>query len=725
MLPSVRFIPGSCHPHHIRPLLKSVRGCFLLFFCCLSTICHAAGVTVVWDPSSDPNVAGYEIHYGSASGNYVYSADVGQTTSFAFSNVQQDESYYVAALAYDIYGNKSDFSQELAFSAIFASTDGNGTISPSDVVIAVHNSSQTFTISPNPNYRLADVMVDGVSVGPVASYTLNDVAASHHIMASFEPFTTWYVDQSAPYSGDGRSWLSPLQTIQEALDSAKDGDEIWVAGGREYQLAQPLEISRDIKLYGGFEGNETNRDQRNWDSHKTTINAAGRGQCFIVAANASIDGFSMVNGNGNYGAGVFVTSGEVSILNCRFYHNIASLGGAIYLLEGVVSLANCEFQGNGADYGAAIYSDSKMVVANCTFAQNTAAIGGGAFATGSSGDVSVKNSILWKDAPQEIDLAGGSLHVEYSVVHGGYEGQGNVTADPAFVNLDGGDLRVLASSPCVDAGSQQVSQSLSTLRELSEDLSCSRRIVDGDADGVAVVDMGAYEQTTAKADAIAVYRNYSATFFAKNSLASGFADMIFAFGVADDEPVVGDWNGDGTDTLGLFRNGVFLLSNDSAGGYADSYFTFGTAGDQPIAGDWNGDGIDTVGVYRDGAFFLTNSNGSGCAAVVFSFGLPGDIAIAGDWDGDGVDSIGVFRPSTGAFYLRNANSSGYADIVLAYGLTYDVPVVGDWDGDGRDTIGIYRDGVFMLSNSNTTGFAEHVIHFGQATDTPLGGKWTD
>jgi len=48
---------------------------------------------------------------------------------------------------------------------------------------------QVFIITPDPCYRIADVMVDGTSVGPVSSYTFEDVAANHRIEASFEKLT--------------------------------------------------------------------------------------------------------------------------------------------------------------------------------------------------------------------------------------------------------------------------------------------------------------------------------------------------------------------------------------------------------------------------------------------------------------------------------------------------------------------------------------------------------
>jgi len=65
-----------------------------------------------------------------------------------------------------------------------------------------------------------------------------------------------------------------------------------------------------------------------------------------------------------------------------------------------------------------------------------------------------------------------------------------------------------------------------------------------------------------------------------------------------------------------------------------------------VVGDWNGDGIDTPGIFRDGEWFLRNENSGGIAQINLEFGNPGDIPFAGDWNGDGTDSIGVFRPSS-------------------------------------------------------------------------------
>jgi hypothetical protein len=68
-------------------------------------------------------------------------------------------------------------------------------------------------------------------------------------------------------------------------------------------------------------------------------------------------------------------------------------------------------------------------------------------------------------------------------------------------------------------------------------------------------------------------------------------------------------------------------------GFADFALNYGIPGDQPVTGDWDADGVDTIGVYRNGVFMLRNSNTVGFADIVFGLGNPGDMPIAGDWDG--------------------------------------------------------------------------------------------
>ncbi|MBI1765134.1 MAG: SBBP repeat-containing protein [Acidobacteria bacterium] len=253
------------------------------------------------------------------------------------------------------------------------------------------------------------------------------------------------------------------------------------------------------------------------------------------------------------------------------------------------------------------------------------------------------------------------------------------------------------------------------------------------------LDAFAAKITFALPETIGVFVTGAAAFNLRNSLTAGPADISAFFGVPTDKPIVGDWNGDGIKTIGLFRDGTFFLHNrNESTGTPDLQFTFGQAGDIPIVGDWNGDGVDTIGVYRRASsahfaslFLLRNSNSSGTADVTVSFGGFNDLPLAGDWNGDGIDTIGTFRNPVGTatsatFLLRNSNSAGTADITVSFGALGDLPITGDWDGNLTDTIGVFRDGVFTIRKFNNTSAASSnqlTIGFGGSGDKPLAGDW--
>jgi hypothetical protein len=147
--------------------------------------------------------------------------------------------------------------------------------------------------------------------------------------------------------------------------------------------------------------------------------------------------------------------------------------------------------------------------------------------------------------------------------------------------------------------------------------------------------------------------------------------------------------------------------------------TFGLASDFLVVGDWDGNGTTTVGVWGMGTFYLRNENTPGPAHVVVTFGLNVDQPVVGDWNGDGATSIGVYRPALSlggiAFYWRDTNTTGPADGVQAIGGEADSAIAGDWDGNGTDTIGLRRQWDFYLADSNSTSTASTVFGYGDLT----------
>ena len=212
------------------------------------------------------------------------------------------------------------------------------------------------------------------------------------------------------------------------------------------------------------------------------------------------------------------------------------------------------------------------------------------------------------------------------------------------------------------------------------------------------------------ADRVGVWRPDTARFYldVDGSLTwnSGIDVVTASFGVATDRPVAGDWAGDGTDEIGVWRpsTGRFYLDMDGSltwtSGVDVITASFGVATDRPVAGDWNGDGTDEIGVWRPstGRFYLDMDGSrtwtSGIDVITASFGVATDRPVVGDWAGDGTDEIGVWRPSTGRFYLDMDGSrtwtSGIDVITASFGVATDRPVAGDWNDDGIDEIGVWR-----------------------------------
>ncbi|MFN8420956.1 MAG: DUF2341 domain-containing protein [Anaerolineae bacterium] len=257
-----------------------------------------------------------------------------------------------------------------------------------------------------------------------------------------------------------------------------------------------------------------------------------------------------------------------------------------------------------------------------------------------------------------------------------------------------------------------------------------------------------YTYVANRPDTIGIYRPSTNTFYLRNSNSTGIADItvsLVSLGMDPttyrDVPVVGDWNGDGIDTVGFYRRGrasdgagagLFVLSDSNTTPRADYSFVLGNPSDTPMVGDWDGDGRDSVGVFRpsNGLIYLKNNMTTGFADFTMVLGNPGDVGIAGDWNNDGKDSPGVYRPGASPqFYLTNqtCNCIVASDYNVVFGNPGDQPFTGDWDGDGRAGLGIYRtsNGITYLRNDpTTTGFSDFNFVYGVNGDYAFGGVWS-
>lgn len=84
----------------------------LLIISLITSNAFSGDVSLEWDPSIEPCVASYKMYYGTSSGDYTYTVDVGNYTTCTISGLEEGNIYYFAVTAYDLFGNESDHSNE-------------------------------------------------------------------------------------------------------------------------------------------------------------------------------------------------------------------------------------------------------------------------------------------------------------------------------------------------------------------------------------------------------------------------------------------------------------------------------------------------------------------------------------------------------------------------------------------------------------------------------------
>jgi predicted outer membrane repeat protein len=340
-----------------------------------------------------------------------------------------------------------------------------------------------------------------------------------------------YVKPNAS-SSSCSSW-SDACTLQTALQSAKGGDEIWVAAGTHKPTSTDdrtatFRLKGEVSVYGGFVGNETSRNERNWIDNLTIL-SGDIGATEVLTDNvnhvltfsetdstAVLDGFIITGGNANgayphHGGGGMWNAGDPELINITFIGNSASrFGGGMYSEGGSPTLVNVVFSGNYASwYGGGLYNwKGSPTLTNVTFSKNWVDGGGGGMYHWSRRPARVTNGVFWGNTA----LSGSQIHsqdspgpviVRYSLLEGGgYEGPGNLLINPKLADADGpddipgtldDDLRLCSSSPAIDAGENNA-----VPENVATDLAGNPRFIDHPREDTGngrapIVDMGAYE----------------------------------------------------------------------------------------------------------------------------------------------------------------------------------------------------------------------------------------
>ncbi len=228
----------------------------------------------------------------------------------------------------------------------------------------------------------------------------------------------------------------------------------------------------------------------------TTSSFAGGG-LYLENGSPALSDLTFDNNYAYNGGGLFIRNCSPSLTRLTFRANVAqSAGGGLYNANGsATTLTNAIFTGNQAYAGAGVYnSASAPKLFNVSFAGNTSA-NGAALRNQSKSYPVLKNAIIWGNSGVAIlDQDSYAIYttVSNSIIQGGYPGA--INADPLFVDADGLDniygsaddnLRLQFSSPAIETGTNTVCP--------ATDLDGLPRPSDGNADGPATCDMGAYE----------------------------------------------------------------------------------------------------------------------------------------------------------------------------------------------------------------------------------------
>ena len=200
-----------------------------------------------------------------------------------------------------------------------------------------------------------------------------------------------HLSPSGSDKNDGLSWQTAKRTLQQAVLIAAPADTILLKSG-SYKVSGEIEISKDIKIIGGFDGTEDGLAPLGKPS---SISGKGKNRIFCIkgaAFEAENITFQKGSAKGGAGGAILLENAQAEFKRCAFQNNTAAnskksaakaLGGAIAATKASKLIAeSCVFEANSAtskNYfgaeGGAIYADETsedIEIKNCRFIKNKA-----------------------------------------------------------------------------------------------------------------------------------------------------------------------------------------------------------------------------------------------------------------------------------------------------------------------------------------------------------------
>ena len=377
-------------------------------------------------------------------------------------------------------------------------------------------------ISAVPGQNTATLSLNNVQYSDVGSYSvvvtglcysLTSTAFNLDIIQAIR-----YVRMGA--TGRGYSWADASGNLQRQID-ASGAQQVWVAQGTYKPTpgtdrSASFSLKNSVTIYGGFQdgGNPTLTD-RNPATYLTILSGEignlsdpTDNSCQVIHNQnldntAVLDGFIITggyaNGSGdtkNLGGGIYNVNSSPRLLNCILRLNTAlGNGGGMYNTNSSPTLINCLVQANNArNNGGGIYNVtfSSPQLINCLLWGNTASLGK-AIDNLNYSRPSLTNCIAWNNDGNSTFLnedGNSSLTVSFCLIEPeatNYNGSNTLTADPKFVDAVGGNFRLMAGSPAINAGSTAAYQNATGP---ATDLGGLPRILGGR------IDLGPYELPT-------------------------------------------------------------------------------------------------------------------------------------------------------------------------------------------------------------------------------------
>ncbi|MBL1217876.1 MAG: hypothetical protein D8M59_10320 [Planctomycetes bacterium] len=335
------------------------------------------------------------------------------------------------------------------------------------------------------------------------------------------------IQEAILYCSHGDEIIVAPGTYQEAIDFA--GREVWlhssdgaavttIDGVGAYHVVQCINNEGPSAILEGFTitgGNATGINNDGMGGGMLNISASPTVRDCSFTGNTAQYGGGMLNGAESspsitncvfddnsaaiHGGGMEnLDHSHPTILDCRFADNAAEYGGG--MLNNAASapfITNCLFEGNSATFGGGAIDNcfgSSPTLTNCTFSANTAVEMGGGIYNFDGSNPTITNCIFWADAPDEIVNRSSTPIVTWSDIERGYMGEGNIDADPLFVDPVNGNYRFLMGTPCIDAANNKA-----VPPEITFDLDGNPRfkndrgLRDTGSGSSPIVDMGCFE----------------------------------------------------------------------------------------------------------------------------------------------------------------------------------------------------------------------------------------